>query len=285
MTAVLFSVIRIAVAVYIGLCLVVVIKQGRYVYYPKRDIATTPAYIGLAFDELRLRTTDGETISAWCVPAEEDTRRTVVFCHGNACNIGDLVYTAEWLRGMGWNVLLFDYRGYGESTGKPDEEGTYRDIQAAWDYLMAERGLPAKDVVLFGRSLGGAVATWLAAKEEVAGLVLESTFSSGPDMAHTMFPFLPARLLCRFKYDTESRVGSVGCPVMVAHSPEDATIPFAQGQAVFDAAAGPKEFVRLGGGHNDGGFEGSADARERLRAFLDRCVPAERETEPVRTAE
>jgi pimeloyl-ACP methyl ester carboxylesterase len=193
---------------------------------------------------------------------------TVLFCHGNAGNIGDWVWAARACRDMGFGFLVFDYRGYGRSTGRPTEEGTYRDARAAWAYLTGEAGLRPAQIVVHGWSLGGAVAAWLAARETPAALVLESPFSSARDMAGRVFPLLPARLLCRFRYDTVASVRQVRCPVLVAHSPHDETIPYAQGLRVFEAAPEPKRFVELGGAHNGSGFDADPAFRAALLEFL-----------------
>ena len=153
---------------------------------------------------------------------------------------------------LGYNTLIIDYRGYGESSGTPSEQGTYRDAQAAWQYLTEERNIPATRIVLLGESLGGAVATWLAAREKPALLLLASAFTSIADMGAAIYPFLPTHLLSRFEYNTQEYLRSVTCPVFVAHSPQDEIVPFAQGQALYAAAPEPKQFLELQGGHNNG---------------------------------
>jgi fermentation-respiration switch protein FrsA (DUF1100 family) len=153
---------------------------------------------------------------------------------------------------LGYNTLIIDYRGYGESSGTPSEQGTYRDAQAAWQHLTEERNVPATRIVLLGESLGGAVATWLAAREKPALLLLASAFTSIADMGAAIYPFLPTHLLARFEYDTREYLRSVTCPVFVAHSPQDEIVPFAQGQALYAAAPEPKQFLELQGGHNNG---------------------------------
>ena len=190
MTPLLLSAFRIAGAVYLGLCLLLMLRQSRYVYHPDRTVSLTPDRIGLAYEALRLKTEDGETLAAWWIPAQR-AAPTLLFFHGNAGDIGDRLGSIRTFHDMGLNVLIFDYRGYGESTGKPSEPGTYADAMAAWTYLNAERGIPPSRIVVFGRSLGGAVASWLAARVDPGALILESTFTSAPAMAHGMFPFLP----------------------------------------------------------------------------------------------
>jgi len=277
MSSVLWSVLRMGAAVYVGLCLVVWIRQGRYVYYPDRAVNVTPGDVGLDFEEVVIPTADGEKLAAWFVPGPEgtETAATVLFCHGNAGDIGDRLWSVRTFHALGMNVLIFDYRGYGNSSGRPTERGTYLDGRAVWDYLTGVRRIPARRIVLFGRSLGGAVASYLACEVAAGAAVLESTFSSAPDMARRMFPLLPGRLVCRFKYDTVSRAGRLKCPVLVAHSRDDEMIPFDQAERIFEACPEPKRFVAMRGGHNDGGLDGDEAYQTALREFVARWVRGE----------
>lgn len=245
-----FIVLRIVALAYVGLCLLLVFTQSRAVYYPTRELRETPAAAGLPFENVVLRTADGESIQAWYVPAPRATR-TVLVCHGNAGNRGDRVAFIGLLNSLRVNVLMFDYRGYGGSSGRPDEQGTYADALAAWKFLAEERGIAASNIVLFGQSLGGAVAAQLAERVRPGGLVLESTFTSAGDMAAQIYPYLPARWLCRFRYDTLERLPRLACPLLVIHGPDDEMIPFAHAQRNFAAAREPKRLYPIAGGHND----------------------------------
>jgi uncharacterized protein len=269
--------VRIAVCVYAGLCLLVLFRQDRYVYYPDRVIDLAPDALGMAFDDVILQTQDGVRITGWWVPARPATperpAHTVLFCHGNAGDIGDRVGSIKTFHDLGLNVLIFDYRGYGHSTGKPTEEGTYLDAQAAWNYLKAERGIPPHTIVVFGRSLGGTVASWLAEQTDPGLLFLESTFTSAADIAAGMFPLLPARWLCRYGYNAVDRVRRVRCPVFITHGRQDTMIPFRHAQRILKAAHEPKQLVELDGGHNDGGLDATPGAQAAFRAFLDEHVP------------
>lgn len=262
---------------YALLCLLVFLFQRRLVYFPGPPPARTPADAGLAFDELELATEDGETVHGWRVRAEradgsdgEGARGLVLHCHGNAGNVQGRIATAAALAERGFDVLLFDYRGFGRSTGSPDEEGTYRDAEAAYDWATGEGGYAPEEIVLFGESLGGAVATELACRRAVAGLVLESTFTSLPDVGATAYPFLPVRLLALDRYATVDKVGELDVPVLVLHGRGDRTVPFAQGERLARAAG--TSVVELPGDHNDGGFLQSADLRRAVASFVERCV-------------
>jgi len=257
----------VVVGVYVVLCVALYLLQSRLVYYPSRDIDTTPGQLHLPFEEVFLTASDGVRIHAWYVPAERACG-TVLFCHGNGGNISHRLDTIWTLHQLGTNVLIFDYRGYGRSEGHPTEEGTYLDAEAAWKHLREQRGEPAGRIVIHGRSLGGAVAAYLARAHTPAGVVLESTFSSLPDMGAKVYPMFPVRLLSRFRYATAEYVTAVKCPVLVVHSPEDDIIPFAQGRAVFAAAAEPKRFVQIRGSHNSGFLESGDVYTSALRDFL-----------------
>lgn len=245
-----------AAIAYAALLLLLFFAQPRLIYFPETgfDHIATPEQVGLAYESVEIITTDNETLHGWFVPAPTATtaKGTVLFFHGNAGNISYRLYYLAMLAELGYDTFIFDYRGYGRSSGSPSESGTYLDAQAAWHYLTATKGIPPARVVLFGESLGGAVAAWLAAREKPGALVLASTFTSVPDMAAKIYPYLPVRLLSRFEYNTLEYLRSVTCPVFVAHSPQDEIVPFEQGRALYQAAPEPKQFLELQGGHNDG---------------------------------
>ncbi|OFZ67536.1 MAG: lysophospholipase [Betaproteobacteria bacterium RBG_16_56_24] len=228
------------------------------VFYPEtgREIIATPEQIGLPYEDIHLKTSDGINLHGWYIPAVQP-RGTVLFLHGNAGNISHRLDSIEMFHRLGYSTLIFDYRGYGNSGGKPTEQGTYRDAEAAWRYLTEQRNISSCRIVLFGESLGGAVAAWLAARQKPdalkpAALVIASGFTSVPDLGQQLYPYLPVRWLARIRYDTREYLRSVTAPVLIAHSPEDDIIPFEHGRALFAAANPPKQFLELAGGHNDG---------------------------------
>jgi fermentation-respiration switch protein FrsA (DUF1100 family) len=258
------------VAVYAGLALYLYVFQARYVYFPElpsRQVDATPADIGLAFEAVRLNTADGETLAGWFIPAPA-ARGTLLYLHGNGGNIGHRLDQIEVFHRLGLNVFIIDYRGYGTSSGKPSEEGTYQDALAAWNYLTQQKRLAPDRIVVFGESLGGSIAAWLAARHPPAGLVMYASFTSVPDMAQALYPMFPASLLARYRYDTRAALARVACPVLILHSPEDEIIPFSHGQALLEAAHAPKRLVELRGGHNDAlGVSRETYARE-IGVFL-----------------
>lgn len=249
----IWQALLVLAAAYAGLVLLVYIFQSRLIFYPEtgREFSATPGRIGLQYEDLQLKTSDGISLHGWFIPAQHP-RGTVLFLHGNAGNISHRLDSVRMFNRLGYGMLLFDYRGYGSSGGVPTEQGTYRDAEAAWQYLTEQRRLPASDIVLFGESLGGAIAAWLAAREKPAALVIASGFTSVPELAQQIYPYLPARWLARASYDTRGYLRSVTAPVLIAHSPDDEIIPFTHGRALFAAANPPKQFLELAGGHNDG---------------------------------
>jgi hypothetical protein len=270
----LIAVLAWAAAVYLGLALYLYAFQARHLYFPNlpsRQVDATPADIGLEFETVTLDTADGETVTGWFVPASH-TRGTLLYLHGNAGNVGHRLDGIAMFHRLGLDTLIIDYRGYGASSGKPSEDGTYQDALAAWTHLTGQKQLAPGRIVLFGESLGGSIAAWLAARHEPAGLITYASFTSVPDIARELYPIFPVRL-ARYRYDTAAALARVRRPVLVIHSRDDEIVPFAHGQALFDAAAGPKRLVELRGGHNDA-VHVSRDIYEReIAAFVDALLP------------
>jgi uncharacterized protein len=234
---------------------------------PSRQLAATPASIGLDHEPVQIGTADGEELDAWYLPAVGE-RAVLLFFHGNAGNISHRLDSLRIFHRLGLSVLIIDYRGYGQSTGRPTEQGTYQDAQAAWRYLVETRGIPPQRIVLFGRSLGGAVATWLAAHESPRGLILESTFRSVPELAAELYWFLPVRRLARLEYPVERLLQSVEAPVLIVHSRDDEIIPFAHGVALHAAAGARGTLLELEGGHNTAFLLSGERYVEGLEKFL-----------------
>ncbi len=252
---------------YLGLMGFLYLYQDHLLYLPdvpSREVTATPAQVGLAFEPVTLTADDGVRLDGWFLPREQ-ARATLLFFHGNAGNLSHRLDSLRLFHDLGLAVLIIDYRGYGRSEGKPSEAGIYQDAEAAWRYLTETRQLPPGRILLLGRSFGGAVAGYLASRHPALGVVLESTFTSAPELASRLYPWIPARWLTRVDYDTRARLADMRMPVMVIHSRQDDLIPFAQGQALFTEARPPKRFLELNGSHNNG----VADSRQRYRQGLD----------------
>lgn len=248
---------------------VLLIFEKRLIYFPFRAHDVTPGALGLAHEELRLRTEDGVSLHGFFLPAT-GSRRVVLVCHGNAGNVSHRLDRALLMqRELEADVLLFDYRGYGLSEGSPDEAGTYADARAAYGWLR-ERGQAPERIVLFGESLGAAVALELALGAEARALVLESPFTSVPDMARAHYWFLPVWPLVRTRYDNLGKVARLRMPLLVLHGDQDEIVPFAQGRRVFEAAPEPKGFHAIrAAGHNDTYLVGGKGYWRAFGAFLD----------------
>ncbi|PYQ16573.1 MAG: hypothetical protein DMF80_04395 [Acidobacteria bacterium] len=244
----------LASALVLLACLTVlpVLFERQLIYYPYRRLEVTPKELGLRFDDVRLVAEDGVVLHGWFLPVD-GSRLTVLVCHGNAGNISHRLDRALLIHAkLRADVFLFDYRGYGRSEGTPDEAGTYRDGRAAYLHLTGERGIAPGRLVLFGESLGGAVALQLALEQPSRALVLESPFTSIADMAAVALPLLPMRYFVRTRYDNLAKIAALKVPLLVLHGEADTTVPLEQGRRVFEAAPEPKRFFAIpGAGHND----------------------------------
>ncbi len=247
----IYTVLICLVLGYLFLVGFVYLRQGSMLYYPVREITETPKSIDLDFEEITLRTKDGFNISAWFIPSQTE-RGVVLFCHGNAGNISHRLDSIRIFHDLNLSVFIFDYRGYGKSEGSPTEKGTYLDAESAWDYLVDIRHVKPEKVILFGRSLGSAVASEIALRHKAGALIIESGFKSVPDLGSKFFPYLPVKLISRYHYSTIEKVDKIDLPKLFIHSPQDEIIPFEQGVALFEKAKGPKEFLQIMGGHNEG---------------------------------
>lgn len=251
-------------------------QQPAITFYPYRELMATPVDWQLDYEEVSLTTADGVRLHGWYLPqqgGQEESRRALLFLHGNGGNISHRGESLTIFHRLGFNVFIFDYRGYGQSEGKPGEEGIYKDAKAAWRYLVEQRGFAPTDIVMFGRSLGGAVASRLAAEVRPGALILESTFSSARELAQALFPVLSRIVVMRYDFKTSTYLRQVHCPVMVVHSPDDDIIPFHLGQKVYAAANPPKSFTTLRGDHNSGFLISQPDYEESLAEFIATQLP------------
>ncbi len=269
--------LRILVLAYIGLAIALYFGQSNLVYMPSQALTETPANIGLKFEDIQITAKDNVNLNAWFVPAKDNDqigKGVILFCHGNGGNISNRVSYLPIFKDLGLSTFLFDYRGYGKSEGKPTEAGTYADVEAAWQYLTQERKISPKKIIIYGESLGGAIAAYIAQltsqdrKNNAGGLVLASTFTSISDRASELYPFLPIRLLSRFSYNSIERLPSIKIPVLIMHSTEDEIIPFHHSDRNFQAANQPKKLVKLRGDHNGGFLDSLETYRNGLNEFI-----------------
>ena len=269
--SVLLSTVAVFALVYGGLMGLMAFFQAHLIYFPDAHHVTTPEREGLSYDPVTFNTKDGCRLDGWYIPAD-DARGTILFCHGNAGNISHRIDSIRIFHDLGMNVFIYDYRGYGKSTGKTTEKGTYCDAEAAWHYVTDVEGIAGDTVVIFGRSLGGAVAAYLAAETSPCALIIESSFTSIPDLGAELYRFFPVRMLSWFHYPTIRFIDKVSCPVLVAHSKDDDIIPYRHGQELYGAAREPKWFLTMQGSHNDGFYVSGEAYRGGLDTFLTNCL-------------
>jgi hypothetical protein len=259
----------VVVASYALLVALVYFMQGRMLYLPNmpgRALTMTPANAGMDYQDVSIETADGVALHGWFI--EGPSSKVLLFFHGNAGNISHRLDSIRQFNSLGLSVLIVDYRGFGQSTGKTTERGIYRDADAAWRYLTEDRGISASDIVIFGRSLGASAASRLAAQHQPLALIVESSFTSVPDIAQELYPWLPARWLSRFRHATREYVRDVRCPVLVAHSLDDEIIPFRHAEAIFASANEPRTLLTLRGTHNDAFLRDERTYLEGLQTFL-----------------
>lgn len=264
------SITNFVILIVIGLLLLNVwmhFRQPQMIFHPVRELYQTPADWGLGYEEVTFNTADNVQLHGWYIP-QQQSQQVLLFFHGNAGNISHRRDSIALFHRLGLSVFIIDYRGYGKSQGKPDEPGLYQDAAAAWRYLTEERGIAGERIVIFGRSLGGAVAARLASVVQARGLILESTFSSARDFAAAAFPVLSRLVSTRYDFNTAQSLSEVNYPVLVLHSPDDEIMPFRLGEKVFMAAQEPKRFVRMQGSHNNGFLQSQPEYAQALESWL-----------------
>jgi len=246
---ILLSLVVLAVGAYCVWGLVLFFMQPRLTFCPTKQLPCTPHDVMLDFEQVYFASCDGVQLHGWYIPSSPG-HFTVLFCHGNAGNIAHRIETLRFFHRLGLNCFIFDYRGYGNSQGSPTEIGTYRDVQAAYQWLTHNKPIPPRRIILFGRSLGGSIAAWLAARVPLGGLVLEGTFTCYVDMGRRLYPYMPVRWFARYRYDTLASLKQVRCPVLIMHSRDDELVPLEFGRRLYEATRAPKRFVEILGGHN-----------------------------------
>jgi len=262
------SIIRILLGVYLGLALILYFMQPSFTFQPTKELLYNPGDIGLDYENVQLKTHDNLLLSAWYIPAK-DAKFTLLFCHGNGGNMSDRVVSINIFNELGLNCLIFDYRGYGDSQGKPTEEGTYTDAQTACDWLINQKKISPENIIIYGQSLGGSVAAYLESNVKTRGLIIESGFTSFADIAGKFYPYMPIKLLAKYRFNTFDYLKKINCPVLIIHSKNDELVPFEFGWRLYkEAAKEPKEFLEISGGHNDGFLISGQIYREGLSNWL-----------------
>ncbi|MFQ5588603.1 MAG: alpha/beta hydrolase [Nitrospiria bacterium] len=240
-----------------------------FIYHPEKRLIATPADAGLSFEDLDIVTEDGVHINGWFVPYK-GSEQALLWFHGNAGNISHRVDLLQRLHHeLKLNILIIDYRGYGKSGGKLSEAGIVKDARAAYDTLLARKEINPKQIFIFGRSLGSAVAVTLATESQAAALILEAPFTSIKDMVKVTLPWLPFKGRIKTKYDSLGKIKDVHTPLLIMHGDQDKTIPFAHGQRLFEAANDPKTFHTISGAdHNNSYVVGGRAYFEAMSRFI-----------------
>ena len=261
--------LTVAIFVTVGWLLLVAtlsLQETSLIFLPSRTINRTPANLGLTAEELSIAAANGVTLHGWWI--RSGSNQTAIWYHGNAGNISHRLANAQRLIDeLHIDVVLVDYRGYGNSTGSPEEDGLYRDGTAIYD-TVRRRGVPATDIILFGRSLGAAIAIETALRRPAGKLVLESAFRSIPALARQLYWFVPSRVV-RTQLDNESKIHRIDIPLLVLHGENDRLIPIQHGRELFRLAREPKTFHQIrGAGHNDTWTTGGTSYWNAWRTFL-----------------
>lgn len=238
-------------------------------FFPLSHIDATPKEWGLDYQDITLNLSEKEKLTAWYIP-HPDANKTVLFFHGNGGNISHRAQSVLLFHQLKLNVFIIDYPGYGKSTGNASEHGLYNSANLAWDYLLTEKQLQEKNIIIFGRSLGGAVAIDLASRVNSGALIIESTFTSVRDMAGTLMPLLSKFIYLRYSFASIDKINNITSPLLVIHSKEDEMIPYEFGNKLFQQAITAKEFLEIQGSHNDGFIKSMPSYKNSLMQFLEK---------------
>lgn len=262
---------RILVYIVLGFSLIfgyVKYIESRGIFYPIKKIDFTPASINLSFEDVYILTEDGLKINGWFIP-HNNAKYTLLFCHGNAGNIGDRLDKIGIFKDIGLNIFIMDYRGYGQSQGRPSETGLYLDAKSAYKYLLNIRKIPSERIILYGESLGTAAVVNLASESKVRAIILEGAFSSGKDMAKRIYPFLPVFFFSD-KFNSLQKIKRIDVPKLFLHSRDDEIVPLIIAKKLFDYAPEPKYFVELRGDHNNAFLESKEKFSSSIASFINR---------------
>jgi fermentation-respiration switch protein FrsA (DUF1100 family) len=267
---ILWSLILLAVIAYGGAWFWLVNNEEKLIFHPSRIVSAPENIPRYRLSNVTLKTSDGVGLSGWQIQtsAGDSTGAWLLYLHGNAGNVSQWADRYYQFTRLGVNVLAVDYRGYGESEGHPDEQGLYRDAEAMYDYLADVVRVPPHRIILYGHSLGSAVAIELALRREAACLIVEGAFTSIPDRGQELYPYFPVWLFARNKFDSIHKIGFVTIPKLFIHAADDEVIPLKYGQRLFNAAAPPKIFLLVRGGHSESLFVDEEDVLGGIWSFL-----------------
>ena len=260
-------------SIYLIAITTVFLFQEKFLFRATREMNKTPKDMGWTFQETLLDV-QGHKTHLWHIPATQETRRTILFSHGNAGNISDRLRSISIFRDMGYNVIAYDYGGYGKSSGSPSEKRCCQDIRAVWDYAISELNYNPEHIILHGRSLGAGPTAYLATQINAGIVILESTFTTIPDVTRRHYPLLPKWTLSRNQFNTLERISKITTPVLVVHGKKDTLIPYAHGKKLYENANQPKGFLDIDGEHHEGFWMSGKDYTDGLKEFIDQHITA-----------
>jgi uncharacterized protein len=263
----LITTILTLVILYLGILLCFYFFQGRLVFHPRKEIISTPADLGLDFEKIKCVIPGKPAITGWYLN-QENTQKTLLYCHGNAGNLSTHLDHIAAIYKTGVNVFIFDYQGFGETPGKPTEANTYKDALTAYEYLTQVKKITPKNIILYGHSLGGAIASKIATKVETKGLILEGTFTDINELGAELYPYLPVKKLSKVNYNSIKNIKSITVPILIIHSIDDEVIPYKYGQELFKAAPEPKSFLEVEGRHDETYIVSRYKYRDGISAFI-----------------
>jgi fermentation-respiration switch protein FrsA (DUF1100 family) len=247
--------------------ILIFMSEEKNLYIPDKEVTLTPRSIQINYEDIYFKTEDGKSLNGWFVPAV-NAKVTILYCGGRSGNLTDKLQEIKFFHGAGLNIFVFDYRGFGNSSGKPSEQGLYKDARAAYDYLMTRNDIERDKIVAYGQSLGGPVAADLCLHRKLVALILEASFPSLKVYVGDIGGFLPTEWLVSEKFDTVSRVKRIHIPKLFVHGMDDEVIMFTEGRMLFNEALPPKEFIPFDGGHDDNLFTISDTYKDRINKFF-----------------
>jgi pimeloyl-ACP methyl ester carboxylesterase len=271
----LVAVLLLVGAGYAAACAYLWTQQRVLIFLPESVVRRTPSAIGIDFRELNITVNNRGVINAWWLPADPSLSAAVavLYFHGNDGNLGSELERLDTLHRLGLPILAVDYRGYGNSSGPaPSESNVYEDAVAAWDHLVRVHGFQPKRIVLYGHSLGAAVAVELALRRALAcGIVLESTFTSMAAMARSEYPLMPVDWLLEERFDTLDKISRLALPMLFVHGMNDDVVPAGMTEELFRAAREPKQLFLVDAGHEDALPKGGQRVAQAIAGFARRC--------------
>jgi len=262
-----FNITLIIFVFYLIIMIYFYLNQVNLIYFPDKKISFYPDQINLNYKDIYMITKDNIKINSWYIPGEKDSN-LVIFCHGNAGNISGRVETIRLIHELNLSLLIFDYRGFGKSEGNISEKGLYLDIEAVYQYATKNLNIDKKKVIIWGRSLGAAVAIDFASKHNINKLIIESAFTSISDMGQRIYPFLPLKFICTHKFLSINKIDKIKASKLFIHSKEDDLVPFSFGKILYKKAILQKSFLEIHGNHANGFFESKEDYIKGIKYFL-----------------